>query len=233
MPEFVCARDFFVTLKPTERVFLLIRHSIRRHITPEDSDNGAHVGLTDEGRALAINLGKLFPAEGDAVYFSSPVGRCVDTAKCIAEGRSLVHAETFPEKCKADGIPSRASVEIVSDKLLGDFYVDDYDAYMKTLDDHFYQNICHWMGCGETRAFLPFHKRAEEFREYLFEKGTAKFNVFVTHDCWVVPTLTHFCGFRFTPSHWMNFLTGLAFVEGPRGERVVPVTGVDTGFLDF
>ena len=85
MRDFVQAKDFFADLKSTERVYLLIRHAERPHITAEDADYGAHVGLTAAGREHAVALGKMFPPEGDAVYYSSPVGRCMDTAKCIAE----------------------------------------------------------------------------------------------------------------------------------------------------
>lgn len=218
-PLFVSATDFFAGLSPDERVFLLIRHSIRRHITPADTDNGAHVGLTEEGRALAVAFGKLFPA-GDAVYFSSPVGRCIDTAKCIAEGRELA------------GGP--APVPVVPLDPLGDFYVKDYDAYLGVLNEKFYPNICGWINGGDHPAFYPIHSRAEELRQFMYEKGTARFNIFSTHDAWVVPTLGHFCGFKFTPSCWMNYLTGLAFVVSPSGrERIVPVTGMENGYLKF
>lgn len=280
MPEFVQAKDFFESLKPTERVYLLIRHSIRRHITPQDSDNGAHVGLTDEGRALAISFGKLFPA-GDAVYFSSPVGRCIDTAKCIAEGRAMssvargaalsetpaessargIALSETPAACPAALLNSRADVPVETDEALGSFYVKDYDAYLSVLNERFYQNICAWLDSDNHPAFYPLAERAEELRQYMFQKGTARFNIFSTHDAWVVPTLVHFLGFHFTPSQWMNYLTGIAFVvDESRGltgegrehldsdcgrtgegreridkshERVVALTGMDSGYLYF
>ena len=78
--DFTPAVDFFASLASDERVFLLVRHGERRHITPEDPDFGAHVGLTERGREQALSLGKSIPAEGDMSFFSSPVGRCVETA---------------------------------------------------------------------------------------------------------------------------------------------------------
>lgn len=218
-PLFVSAAEFFQGLQADERVFLLIRHSIRRHITPSDPDSGAHVGLTDEGRALAFAFGKLFPS-GDAVYFSSPVGRCIDTAKCIAEGR------------KAAGGPE--PVPVVPLDSLGDFYVKDFDAYKSVLNETFYPNICAWIDSDNHPAFYPIASRAKELKLLMFEKGTARFNIFSTHDSWVVPTLSHFCGFKFTPSCWMNYLTGIAFVVSADGrERIVPVTGMSNGYLKF
>lgn len=219
-PSFVAAADFFSSLSPEESVFLLIRHSIRRHITPQDADSGAHVGLTDEGRDLAVALGKLFPVDGSAVYFSSPVGRCVDTANCIQEGR------------KSAGGPQAPEVEILD--CLGDFYVKDFDAYKDILNEKFYPSICEWIAKGEHPAFYPIAPRAEELRSLMLKKGRGRFNIFSTHDSWVVPTLAHFCGFKFTPGCWMNYLTGIAFVVSPGGrERIVPVAGLSTGYLKF
>lgn len=250
MMDFVTASDFLAGLADDERVFWLIRHSIRRHITESDPDNGAHVGLTDEGRALAVNLGRLFP-EGSVVYFSSPVGRCMDTAKCIEEGRLLAGLAPAAKPSVVSGpdgmVPDDGLMAVASEiaaaksadspvvpmDCLGDFYVKDYDAYMGVLNEHFYQNICDWVESGSHPAFYPLDSRAEELREFMLRTGTARFNVFATHDCWAVPTLIHFCGLRFTANHWMNFLTGIAFVEGPRGERIVPVTGMDSGYQDF
>jgi hypothetical protein len=69
----------------------------------------------------------------------------------------------------------------------------------------------------------------------MLEKGSARFNIFATHDAWVVPCLTHFCKMTFTPQRWMNYLTGMAVVTDAQKDvkRIVPVTGLDTGWLEF
>lgn len=224
MRDFVQASDFFASLKSTERVYLLVRHAERPHITAADADYGAHVGLTDAGRERAVALGKMFPPEGDAVYYSSPVGRCMDTAKCIAEGRALAGY------CA----PGATLPEITPLAVLGHLYVKDYPSYLDVLNERFYQNICSWIDSDDHPAFYPLHERAEEVRKFMLEKGTARFNIFATHDAWVVPTLVHFCKMHFTPQRWMNYLTGIAFVVNSDGfERVVPVTGMETGWLEF
>ena len=248
--EFVKARDFFATLEPDERVYWLIRHSVRRHITPEDSDNGAHVGLTPEGRNFAVELGRVFP-EGSVCYFSSPVGRCMDTAECIEEGRILAGLSPAIKVKSVASVkgripfddPMAVAQEIEGAKVssspvlpvgcLGDFYVKDFDAYLDVLNENFYRNICDWVYSDSHPAFYPLASRAVELRRFMLDSGCARFNVFATHDCWVVPTLMHFCGMEFTPSHWMNYLTGIAFVEGVHGERIVPVTGMESGYFDF
>lgn len=222
---FISASTFFSSLAPDERVYLLVRHAERNHITPGDPDYGAHVGLTERGREQAFSLGRAIPADGDICFFSSPVGRCVETAECIGRGRGVENPEVQKLDC------------------LAEFFVQDYTAYEQVLRAGFYEGICAWLenetskgARGIREAFFPLVSRSEEMLSMMLEKGCARFNIFATHDAWVVPCLTHFCGMRFTPQRWMNFLTGMAVVTGADGKRVrriVPVTGLETGWLEF
>ena len=225
--DFVQASEFFRNLASDERVFLLVRHGERNHITPADPDYGAHVGLTERGREQALALGKAIPADGDIVFFSSPVGRCMEPAKYIGMGR---------EGCAS----SEPQVEALG--CLGDFFVQDKDSFEKVLQEGFYEGICAWLineASGGPRhgdeAFYPLSDRAEEMLSMMLEKGNARFNIFATHDAWVVPCLTHFCHMRFTPQRWMNYLTGMAVVTDAQKRvfRIVPVTGLETGWLEF
>jgi len=230
---FVSAKDFFASLASDERVFFLVRHGERNHITPADPDFGAHVGLTERGREQALALGKCIPPEGDIVFFSSPVGRCVETAQCIGRGRAGVGS--------AVQVADSPHVEPLD--CLGDFFVQDQGEFEKVLRAGFYEGICEWLeseASGVPRtgagAFYPLASRSEEMFSMMLEKGCARFNIFATHDAWVVPCLTHFCKMCFTPQRWMNYLTGMAVVTGPDGETVkniVPVTGLETGWLEF
>ena len=223
--EFVSAAKFFASLAADERVFLLIRHGERNHITPEDPDFGAHVGLTERGRNQALSLGRCIPAEGDMSFFSSPVGRCMETASCIAKGRGIENPQVRPLDC------------------LAEYFVQDYDEYTKVLRAGFYEGICEWLKNevagtprGEKEAFAPLSARSEEMLSMMLEKGECRFNIFATHDAWVVPCLTHFCNMCFTSRRWMNYLTGMAVVTDADGKtirRIVPVTGLDTGWLEF
>ena len=223
--DFTPALKFFESLADDERVFLLVRHGERHHITPEDPDFGAHVGLTDEGRRQALSLGKCIPAEGDLRFYSSPVGRCVETAECIAKGRGIENPQITPLDC------------------LAEYFVDNYDEYTKVLRAGFYEGICEWLkneAAGNPRhpreAFAPLSGRSEEMLAMMLEKGNARFNIFATHDAWIVPCLTHFCKMQFSPKCWMNFLTGMAVVTGPDGKRprrIVPVTALENGWLRF
>ena len=228
--DFLKASEFFKNVAPDERVYLLVRHGERGHITPNDPDYGAHVGLTERGREQAFSLGRAMSIGGetstDVCFFSSPVGRCVETAECIGKGCGIAHPEV--EKLES----------------LAEFYVQNYDSYTRVLKTGFYEGICEWLeansrdvatgGAQDADApFYPLADRSEEMLSMMFEKGRARFNVFVSHDAWVVPCLVHFCGLKFTPQRWMNFLTGLAVAVSPRGRRIVPVTALETGWLDF
>ena len=220
--DFVSASFFFASLASDERVFLLVRHGERNHITPDDPDFGAHVGLTDRGREQALTLGRCIPAEGDVCFFSSPVGRCVETAEFIGKGRGV---ET-PHIEKLDS--------------LAEYFVQDYDKYTQVLREGFYEGICEWLqneaaqnARGMREAFYPLAARSEEMLAMMLEKGSARFNIFATHDAWVVPCLMHFCKMTFSPKRWMNFLTGMAVAVSPRKRRIVPVTALETGWLDF
>ncbi|MBR6378570.1 MAG: histidine phosphatase family protein [Fibrobacter sp.] len=233
---FLSASTFFDTVADDERVYLLVRHGERGHITPNDPNYGAHVGLTERGREQAFSLGRAIPVEegltscgetsADVCLFSSPVGRCVETAECIGKGCGIAHPEVEKLDC------------------LAEFYVQNYDSYTKVLKAGFYEGICQWLAANSRDAeggvvqdadapFYPLADRSEEMLSMMFEVGRARFNVFVSHDAWVVPCLVHFCGLEFTPKRWMNFLTGLAVAVSPRGRRIVSVTALETGWLEF
>jgi len=231
--DFLKASEFFANLPADERVYLLVRHGERGHITPGDPDYGAHVGLTERGREQALALGRAIPAEGDVCFYSSPVGRCVQTAECIGLGRGIEPPQVQKLDC------------------LAEYFVQNYAAYEQVLRAGFYEGICEWLSqesasgsgsIGDTHSatayapFFPLASRSEEMLSMMLKEGNARFNVFVSHDAWVVPCLTHFCGMWFTPQRWMNFLTGMAVVTGADGKRVrriVPVTALETGWLHF
>jgi len=232
--DFLPASDFFAQVDWNSRIYLLLRHAERNHITPEDKDFGAHVGLTERGRRQAVSLGRVIPAVGDAVYFSSPVGRCIETAECIAEGRKLAGYVGLGTANGSSGSATANGAKVVPLDALGDFFVRNVPAYEQTLREGFYEGICKWLESGEHDAFYPLHERAEQMREMMLEKASSRFNVFVTHDAWIVPCLSHFCGFKFEPKCWMNFLTGLAFEVPEKGDvKITPITAMETGWLKF
>ena len=235
--DFLKASEFFASLASDERVYLLVRHAERNHITPGDPDYGAHVGLTERGREQAFSLGRAIPADGDICFLSSPVGRCVETAECIGKGRASAQG----------AVPVAEPPQVQKLDCLAEYFVQNYTAYEQVLRAGFYEGICEWLDANSrdaaaseeqdaAAAFYPLASRSEEMLSMMLERGNARFNIFVTHDAWVVPCLTHFCGMKFTPQRWMNFLTGMAVVTDAKGRavrRIVPVTALETGWLEF
>lgn len=236
MNDFVSAADFFKTVKKDERVYFLVRHGERNHIMPDDPDHGALVGLTDRGREQAFNLGRavadncrVVEKSGgllqDVSFFSSPVGRCLQTAEYIGRGLGI------------------ASPDVVPLQPLAEFFVEHYDAYMETHTTGFYQGICRWLdgtaSCPDyiDPAYFPLAKRSEEMLQFMLSHGNRCINIFCSHDAWIVPCLNHFCGMTFSPQVWMNFLTGIAFVvraDAPaKVDRIAAVTGLEDGNLFF
>ena len=159
--DFVSARAFFESLASDERVYLLVRHGERNHITPKDPDYGAHVGLTERGREQALGLGRFVRAGGetlaDVCFFSSPVGRCVETAEYIGKGCGVENPEVEKLDC------------------LAEYFVQNYAAYEAVLRAGFYEGICEWLAANsrdaevtETQdADAPFYPLAERSEEML------------------------------------------------------------------
>lgn len=230
------AADFVKTLREDERVCLLVRHGERGHILPNDPDHGAFVALTEHGREQAFALGKVLsqerkidgPASEEISFFSSPVGRCMETAEFIGRGFGIEAPHVVPLQ------------------PLAEFFVEHYDAYMETHKTGFYQGICRWLdGSANVAgyvdpAYFPLASRSEEMLKLMLENVSSRINIFCTHDAWIVPCLMHFCGLHFSPNLWMNFLTGMAVVVGKESHaaasavrRIVPVTGIADGNMYF
>lgn len=211
---------------PGERLALLIRHAERRHILPTDADYGALVPITELGKAQAMNFGKVLRGgtlvKGGlrtAHYFSSPVMRCRETASTIAGARGDA-AYDSPEKVEALG-------------ELGDFYVADYPEYERLLQRGFYEAIIEFLQRGSMPGFAPLAETSEKFLNRILSASDSGLNLFVTHDAWIVPFLSHFTDIPFRPDLWLNFLSGAAIFFGKGAPRVEGVAGLGDGYLRF
>jgi len=217
--DFKTLPEFLKTVPQNAKVTFLIRHAERRHILPEDPDYGAHVPITESGRAAALKAGELFPKTGSATYFSSPVFRCRDTAASIAQGR---------------GDSNYANPDnVIHEQQLAEFFVKNYPAYTKTLDEGFYEGICEYLRSGEHPAYKNLDTGSLEMLELLKKHSTASWNFALTHDAWVVPCLKYFCGIECTPQKWLNFMSGIAFTFDGDNYKAEPITFMDSGFLFF
>lgn len=222
--SFLSAEQVLCCIAPGERVTLLLRHAERRHITAQDADHGAHVPLTEKGGKQAFAAGKeLSVLNGPYFFGSSPVFRCRQTAAFIAEACGASEY-AVPEK-------------VAPLQPLAEFYVSDFEEYMRHLREGFYPAICKWVADGRLSGFTPVKEGSEALLKFVLEHSTGNFNVFCTHDAWVVPFLSHFTDVSFNPNRWLNFLSGAAILYKPENPletaKILPIKFIRDGYLVF
>lgn len=76
-----------------DRMAVIVRHSAR-HYDTKDWSNDPLMGLTDEGKEAAYAFGENLPTDSVIRLFSSPVGRCVETASQIEKGNTSKGGKT-------------------------------------------------------------------------------------------------------------------------------------------
>lgn len=216
--SFIQIADLVSDINQQEKVIFLLRHAERHHITKEDMYFGSKVGLTQEGKAQSYKLGTSIPSTGKALYFSSPVGRCKETASIIANGRG-------------DTENGNAKIEVI--ESLGNYFVKDFDLYIEALKNDFYQQLISYLEKGRHPAFLPLKETSEQMIKMILGKSTAQWNFFLSHDAWIIPCLKNFLNMDFTSNCWINFLSGLAIIVSPSGTKFYPVTALKEGYLYY
>jgi broad specificity phosphatase PhoE len=72
------------SIPENESVILIIRHSERSEI--KCYEEIVNAGLTEKGKARAIDFGRRMPIKKNVRFFSSPIDRCLQTAELIKQG---------------------------------------------------------------------------------------------------------------------------------------------------
>ena len=118
---------------------------------------------------------------------------------------------------------------------LAEFYVNENVDYEKHLKEGFYPAICRFIQDEKLSGFLPLETGSKEFLKLLLENSFADFNVFISHDAWIVPFLAFYTHLQFSPQNWMNFLSGAAilFSADRKSLRIYPVKFLGDGYLHF
>jgi broad specificity phosphatase PhoE len=181
---------------PRDRaVAILLRHSVRDHLPPDDV--GYTMPLTDAGRQLARELGAVL---GDrlASLHTSPVVRCVETAESLREGAA-------------------ATVPVLVDRALGDpgaFVVDGRRAWVNwkelghpAMVDHLARGATPLPGLANPAAaarYLVRHMLGAT-------NGRPGLHVFVTHDILVTATAARLLDIPLEKPEWPRFVEGALF----------------------
>ncbi len=189
-------------MKGNEKISLLLRHADRDDI-PQGSF-GNEVLLNEKGKLNAQRFGEQLIERKINRIFTSPVGRCVQTAEFISKGygSSIEIIETT-----SLGAPG---LHIKDEKIAGEFY-------LKYGFDEMYKRFMN----GEEIPGMPnineLNYRITNFiKENSTENGTT---VFITHDMLIA--FYHFSINKkiYSKENWINYMTGLTFINGQIYER--------------
>jgi len=186
---------------------LLIRHAERPEIT--DPARALELGLTEEGRAAALALGRALAAVElvPEKVWSSPVDRCLDTAARVLSGaadldleqtRPRVQAELeLAMATTADGeqvarqFMRRDAYELILEQLAGDAPLPGF----RSVAD----------GAGRLLAATLDHLKPGQL------------TLFVSHDALIMTLQRHYLARRFTREEWLPFLEGSVLFAGDAG----------------
>lgn len=180
----------------TGNTVYVIRHSKRDEITnPMDHKK---VLLNTEGILMAQKWGESLSQEFDKIMvYSSPVERCIQTAKCILE--------VFNEY-----------KEVFLSDMLGEPGPFIYGNAWKSFERFGTIGVVERLEKGEALPYI--RNEAEGVRNFLnymrSEANKTDANtalVFITHDACIAPIINFFTGEYFCKDHWIEYLGGLKF----------------------
>lgn len=189
-------------MEVNEKISLLLRHADRDDI-PKGSF-GNEILLNEKGKQNAQTFGEKLAEIKINRIFTSPVGRCVQTAECITKGygSSIEIIETT-----SLGAPG---LHITNEKIAGEYFLQ-----------HGFDEMYKRFMQGETIPGIPNinelnHRITNFIKENSNENGTT---IFITHDMLIA--FYHFSINRkvYTKDNWINYMTGLTFKNGIIDER--------------
>jgi broad specificity phosphatase PhoE len=195
-------REILKNYSDEHKISLLFRHADRDDI-PQGSF-GNEVLLNEKGKQNAISFGESLSKRKLNKIFTSPVGRCVQTAEFLVKGygRSIEIIETT-----ALGAPG---LHINDEKIAGEFYLqygfdEMYQRFMKGEEVP-----------GITNIDELNYRMTSFLKENSSKNGTT---IFITHDMLIA--FYHFSINKkvYTKDNWVNYMTGLTFINGRIYER--------------
>lgn len=189
-------------MNENDKISLLIRHADRDEI-PQGSF-GNEVLLNEKGKQNAYSFGEKLIEKKINKILTSPVARCVQTAEYITKGygRSIEIIET-----NALGAPG---LHIVDEKFAGEFY-------LKYGFDKMYIRFMQGKKVPGIPTVKELNYRINNFiKENSTQSGTT---IFITHDMLIA--FYHFSINKkvYTKDNWINYMTGLTFINGRIYER--------------
>jgi broad specificity phosphatase PhoE len=184
------------------KISLLLRHSDREDI-PKGSF-GNEVLLNEKGKQNAQRLGESLVEKKINKIYTSPVGRCVQTAEYLTKGygSSIEIIETT-----ALGAPG---LHITDEKVAGNFFLE-YGF------DEMYSRFIQGKEIPGIPSVEELNHRITTFiKDNTTQNGKT---LFITHDMLIV--FYHYSINKriYTKDNWVNYMTGLTFKNGIIDER--------------
>lgn len=181
-------------MNASDKISLLVRHADRDDI-PQGSF-GNEILLNEKGKENAQRFGEsLFDRKINRI-FTSPIGRCVQTAEYITKGyESSIEIIETTSLC-APGL------HISDEKLAGDFLLQ-----------HGFDEMYKRFTQGEKIPGIPnINELNHRVTNFINENSTKNgMTIFITHDMLIA--FYHFSINKkvYTKDNWINYLTGLTF----------------------
>jgi broad specificity phosphatase PhoE len=182
-------------------VHLLMRHGAREKITSATVQGALMAPLTEAGRQQARELGATMPRETLLRLAYSPVPRCHDTAKCLAEG-----FETSGGAAQLVGVKS----------VLGASFVRDEKALIRSIATSELRGFIVAWAQGELgdEVIQPLDEASGELLSSLLDVSCDAdrpcVDVSVSHDIVLMALLALAWDVTNESVPWPNFLDGIA-----------------------
>ena len=186
-----------------DKLFVVLRHSARNY--HEDITMEPFMSLTDKGRAMAFQMGSSLPENFSIRFFSSYIGRCIETAYLLDKG--------FVKKTGAMTENNRVT------DIMAPFYVNDLSKLADIIMSRdLFVFIREWINVHIPESILmPPKEAARKMFKFmvcsLWESEKNTLQISVTHD-WNLYLLKEFgLGLAHEEYGKVSYLEGIVLFE--------------------
>jgi hypothetical protein len=184
-----------------DRIILLIRHGEK--VQPPEEDPFRDVGLTDNGASTSFHLGeklRTFKIQNDFEIHSSPLKRCVETAKNILQGIG-----TKNNNIKISSILGNPGPYVKDEYLAGKVFtsIPSHNRDGKIIDLQLEGHI--------LQGFRGIEEGSRILLQYLFCRCDRKLCIAVSHDTIILPLIGFLYGGTFNIEGRVDYLDGVIF----------------------
>ena len=197
--------DTLTSLKQegVEKIGLLLRHSERFFC--EDARMEPFMGLTEEGKTYAVDMGKNLTVTPLPCLKSSFFGRCIETAYLIDKGFSQAHGTCLSHNC--------------TDHTLAPFYIKEIEAAINMVDEQGSKRFLrNWFDHKIDESVMEnpetsCDRLCEFMKNEIASLAPQTVSICISHDWNIFPIKEFKMGLTHEASGDVGYLDGLAFFE--------------------